>query len=324
MKVVVTGGAGYIGSHAVQRLLDNDYEVIVIDDLSTGWESLISPFATKYKVDIKNYDALDAVFSKEKDISAIFHFAALISVHESTKTPLKYYENNTFGTLNILKVMKKHNIKNIIFSSTAAVYGNPIDRIINEDSPTLPINPYGDSKLAAEKIIKNYAKVFDFNYIIFRYFNVAGLAEGMKHLNSEEQKISQDHLIPRINMFLLGLRDNFSIYGDDYNTKDGSCIRDYVHVVDLVDAHILGFEWSLKNNKSDTFNLGTKDGYSVKEIVKKTEEVLNIKVNVKTSSRRIGDPDILISDNSKVESILNWRPKHSLKEIIESDYIFRK
>ena len=324
MKVLVTGGAGYIGSHAVKRLLDNDYQVIVVDDLSEGWETLVSPFCTMYKADIKSYESLDKVFEKEKDIVAIFHFAALISVSESNKYPLKYFENNAIGTLNLLKMAKKYNIKNFIFSSTAAVYGTPKNSFVSEDDPTDPINSYGDSKLAAEKLIKSFSKVNNINYIIFRYFNVAGVAEGMKALNDEEKNISKDHLIPSINMFLLGLKSDFFLYGDDYNTKDGSCIRDYIHVVDLVDAHIMGFKWSLKNNESNIFNLGTKSGYSVKEIIKETELVLRKKINVEVKPRRIGDPDILIANNKRASNILNWKPKHSLGQIIESDYIFRK
>ncbi len=325
MKVIVTGGAGYIGSHAVQRLLDKEYKVVVIDNLCTGWKSLISPFVKHYNVDINDYSKLKTVFEKEKDAVAIFHFAALISVNESVEQPLEYFETNVLGTINLLKLANEFNIKKFIFSSTAAVYGEGQgSKAMKEDDCLMPINPYGDSKLAAERIIKAMAHKHKFNYVIFRYFNVSGMLNGMKALNDKEREISGTHLIPLINMYALGINKKFAIYGSDYKTKDGSCVRDYIHVVDLVDAHILGLEWSMKTNKSDIFNLGTKTGYSVKEVVEQTKKVINKNFEVDTLGRRAGDPGVLVADNEKASKILKWKPKHSLSDMIESDYLFRK
>ena len=325
MKVIVTGGAGYIGSHAVQRLLDKEYEVIVIDNLCTGWKSLISPFVRHYDVDINDYSNLEAVFKKEKDVIAIFHFAALIAVDESVEKPLEYFETNVIGTINLLKLANKCNIKNFIFSSTAAVYGEGDgSKAIKENDCLMPINPYGDSKLAAERIIKSFTNKSKFNYVIFRYFNVSGMLPGMKALNNKEKEISGTHLIPLINMYALGINKKFVIYGDDYETKDGTCIRDYIHVVDLVDAHILGLEWSMKTNKSNIFNLGVKNSYSVKEVIEKTKKVINKNFKVEIHGRRPGDPAILVANNDKALKILKWKPKYSLSDMIESDYLFRK
>lgn len=325
MKVILTGGAGYIGSHAVQRLLDKEYEVIVIDDLSTGWDSLISPLVVHYKVDIKDIKKLEKVFIKEQNITAIFHFAALISVDESVAKPMEYAETNIIGTMNLLKLATKYNIKNFIFSSTAAVYGEGSGhKTITEDTLPNPVNPYGDTKLAAEHIIKAWAFANHSNYVIFRYFNVSGMLEGMRALNKKEKHISEGHLIPLINMYSLGLIENFAIFGENYDTRDGSCIRDYVHVVDLVDAHILGLEWILKNKKNNIFNLGTKKGFTVKEVVAEAKNVINKRFNVPIKGRRAGDPATLVADNSKAIKILKWKARYSLKDMIESDYLFRK
>lgn len=321
MKVLVTGGAGYIGSHATYLLIDRGYEVVIVDNLEKGFESNIHPRAKYYKADIRNFEEIKIIFEKEKNINAIMHFAGLIVVPESVEKPLEYFDVNTNGVLNLLNVAKDYDVKTFIFSSTAAVYGEPKNIPIKEDDVKEPINPYGQSKLAAEQLIQSWAKAYNRNYVIFRYFNVAGAHEsGQIGIKGK----SLTHLLPLVISAALDENIVFNIFGDDYDTKDGTCIRDFVHVNDLVNAHVLGMEWSIKNNESDIFNLGTSKGYSVKEVLDKTIDTLNINIKNRVSSRRKGDPAKLYSDTSKVKNKLNWEPKYSLEEIILSEYNFRK
>ncbi|MBR3571425.1 MAG: UDP-glucose 4-epimerase GalE [Mycoplasmataceae bacterium] len=321
MKVLVTGGLGYIGSHAVYLLIEKGYDVIVLDNLTNGSKNNIHPKAKYYYEDIRDYQKIKDIFEKEKDICAIMHFAGLIVVPESVKEPLKYFDVNTNGVLNLLNVIKDYDsVKTFIFSSTAAVYGEPKFIPIKEDDVKEPINPYGQSKLAAEQLICSWAKAYNKNYVIFRYFNVAGAHEIGK-IGIWNKQLT--HLVPLIIESKL-TETVFNIFGNDYDTKDGTCIRDFVHVNDLVNAHILGMEWSIKNNLSDVFNLGTGQGYSVKEVFDKSKEVLDSNIKVNIQARRLGDPAKLYSDTSKVQKILNWKPEYTLEKIILTEYNFRK
>lgn len=314
--ILVAGGAGYIGSHVVWELIKK-YNVIVIDNLSTGHKEVL-PKEVKFVLgNITNDNDLDKVF-KENKIDCVMNFAAKIVVPESVSNPLDYYHNNTEGVRLIIKNMVKYNVKNIVFSSTAAVYGQPEDGVCNEDSTLKPINPYGESKLASEKLIQWCSQAYGFNYFIFRYFNVAG-ADSKLRTGLISKKLT--HIIPIINRSII--EDSvFTIYGNDYKTQDGTCIRDYVHVSDIALAHVKGLEYLFKEHKSNIANLGSNNGFSNKEIV---DEALNFKkFKYVYGPRREGDPDMLIASNNKAKELLNWTPKKSLKEMIESDYKFRK
>ena len=320
MKVLVTGGAGYIGSHAVEELIAQGYQVVVIDNLTTGFQSNVHPEAKYYEVDLRNETALYDVFATEKNIGAIMHFAGAIVVSESVAEPLKYYDNNVHAVQVLLSVARAFKIKYFIFSSTAAVYGEPVQIPIKESDPKEPINPYGSSKLAAEWLVQAWAEAYKSHYVIFRYFNVAGAHENGL-IGIKNQHLS--HLVPVILDAALK-NQQFLIYGQDYPTKDGTCIRDFIHVVDLVKAHILGLEWALKNQQSEIFNLGSATGYSVWEVYQTAQEVLNQNIKHLAVKRRPGDPTILLANVEKAKTILNWVPNKTLAEIIASEWNFRK
>ena len=320
MKVLVTGGAGYIGSHAVEELIAQGYQVVVIDNLTTGFQSNVHPEAKYYEVDLRNETALYDVFATEKNIGAIMHFAGAIVVSESVAEPLKYYDNNVHAVQVLLSVARAFKIKYFIFSSTAAVYGEPVQIPIKESDPKEPINPYGSSKLAAEWLVQAWAEAYKSHYVIFRYFNVAGAHENGL-IGIKNQHLS--HLVPVILDAALK-NQQFLIYGQDYPTKDGTCIRDFIHVVDLVKAHILGLEWALKNQQSEIFNLGSATGYSVWEVYQTAQEVLNQNIKHLGVKRRPGDPTILLANVEKAKAILNWVPNKTLAEIIASEWNFRK
>ena len=320
MKVLVTGGAGYIGSHAVEELIAQGYQVVVIDNLTTGFQSNVHPEAKYYEVDLRNETALYDVFATEKNIGAIMHFAGAIVVSESVAEPLKYYDNNVHAVQVLLSVARAFKIKYFIFSSTAAVYGEPVQIPIKESDPKEPINPYGSSKLAAEWLVQAWAEAYKSHYVIFRYFNVAGAHENGL-IGIKNQHLS--HLVPVILDAALK-NQQFLIYGQDYPTKDGTCIRDFIHVVDLVKAHILGLEWALKNQQSEIFNLGSATGYSVWEVYQTAQEVLNQNIKHLAVKRRPGDPTILLANVEKAKAILNWVPNKTLDEIIASEWNFRK
>ena len=320
MKVLVTGGAGYIGSHAVEELIAQGYQVVVIDNLTTGFQSNVHPEAKYYEVDLRNETALYDVFATEKNIGAIMHFAGAIVVSESVAEPLKYYDNNVHAVQVLLSVARAFKIKYFIFSSTAAVYGEPVQIPIKESDPKEPINPYGSSKLAAEWLVQAWAEAYKSHYVIFRYFNVAGAHENGL-IGIKNQHLS--HLVPVILDAALK-NQQFLIYGQDYPTKDGTCIRDFIHVVDLVKAHILGLEWALKNQQSEIFNLGSATGYSVWEVYQTAQEVLNQNIKHLAVKRRPGDPTILLANVEKAKAILNWTPNKTLAEIIASEWNFRK
>lgn len=322
MKALVVGGAGYIGSHAVYELIRAGHEVVIYDNLSTGHEMLIHPDATFYLGDTLDAAQFDNVFRVEcskKPFDVVMHFAAKLVVPESMEQPLEYYQNNVEGVRIMLATMKNYNIKNVVFSSTAAVYGEPENGVCTEDMPLAPINPYGASKRAAEELIQWVCQAYDMNYCIFRYFNVAGADKSLK-IGLYHDQIT--HLIPIAIQTALGMRKEMYIFGDDYDTPDGTCIRDYIHVTDLAQAHILGAQYLIDNHKSLIANLGTGTGFSVKEIVEAAQKIAP--VTCKMADRRPGDPALLIADPARAKAVLGWEPKYTLDEIIASDYAFRK
>lgn len=320
MKILVTGGAGYIGSHSVYELIKAGHEVVVLDNLSTGNKEAVHPQATFVLGDQRDEKLLDEVFSKNK-FDAVMHFSAKLIVPESVEQPIEYFENNVHGVAVLLAAMNRHNVKNIVFSSTAAVYGEPKRIPILEDDQKQPINPYGQSKLACEWLIEGAHVAYKINYVIFRYFNVAGAdASGDIGLSGKGRQLT--HLIPVILESHLGIRPKMTVFGTDYETKDGTCVRDYIHITDLARAHVLGVEYAAKGN-SNTFNLGSKNGFTVKEVLEATEK-LGHKVNYEFGPRRAGDPANLVASNERAVSILNWKPTFSLEEMIESDLNWRK
>jgi UDP-glucose 4-epimerase len=312
--ILVVGGAGYIGSHLVEELVKTN-EVVVLDNLSTGHQNAVDPSAVFFKGDLGNEGDLEAVFS-QYPIKAVMHFAANSLVGESVVDPLKYYENNVASTLKLLKVMLKYNVKNFIFSSTAATYGIPEVEIIGEDSRTQPINPYGQSKLMVENILADFAVAYDLRYVVLRYFNAAGASESGK---IGEMHNPETHLIPIILQHLLGQREQISVFGDDYATPDGTCIRDYIHVTDLAAAHIAALDSLLSGqNNTAIYNLGNGQGYSVKEVIDTCEKVTGRKANVVIAERRAGDPARLVASADKIRLALGWSAERNLEKIISS------
>lgn len=315
MPILVCGGAGYIGSHTVAELLAKGEEVIIVDSLQTGHLQAVLPDATLYQVDLRDIELLDDVFS-ENDIEAVIHFAADSLVGESIENPLKYYDNNVYGTMCLLNAMEKHNVKQIVFSSTAATYGEPNSIPILETDPTIPTNPYGETKLAIEKMLKWSEKAYGIKSVVLRYFNVAGA-----HMNEEigEDHHPETHLIPLVLQVALGQREKILVFGDDYDTHDGTCIRDYIHVTDLADAHILALENLRQKNKSSTYNLGNGNGFTVKEVIEVARKVTKTDIPAKVAPRRAGDPAKLVASSEKIMKELGWKPKYSsLEAIIES------
>ncbi|MGI8349937.1 UDP-glucose 4-epimerase GalE [Niallia circulans] len=312
--ILVVGGAGYIGSHLVKELVEKE-EVIVLDNLATGHEEAVDSRAIFVKGDLGNADDLEAIFSKYP-IKAVMHFAAYSLVGESVQDPYKYYENNVANTLMLLNVMLKHNVKNFIFSSTAATYGIPKEEIIVETSETAPINPYGKSKLMVEQILADFHAAYGLHYVVLRYFNAAGA-----HVSGEigENHDPETHLIPIILQQLLGERESISVFGTDYPTEDGTCIRDYIHVTDLANAHIAALDALLNGTKeAETYNLGNGVGYSVKQVIEMCEKVTGTKANVILGDRRSGDPARLVASSEKIFSELGWKAERGLETIIES------
>lgn len=320
MNVLVTGGAGYIGSHAVRALLDGGHRVSVVDNLSTGFRDSVDQRAHFFKGDISDSRLIEQIHG-QMPIQAVLHFAAFIEVGESVKDPQKYYENNFVKAFQFLKTVSGLKIRQFIFSSTAAVYGSPQTIPIPEEHGCLPINPYGRSKYMFECALRDLSVQNNFKFCIFRYFNVAGA-----HPSGEigEAHNPESHLIPNILRSALAENKVFKIFGTDYDTKDGSCVRDYVHVQDLVEAHVLGLEY-LKHKDSQVFNLGSAAGYSVKEVFAACEKVLGKKIEFEVSERRAGDPAILIAQNSKARSDLGWKPAYeNLETIIEHAWVWHK
>jgi UDP-glucose 4-epimerase len=315
MAILVLGGAGYIGSHAVDQLITKGYQVVVVDNLLTGHRQAVHSDATFYEGDIRDKTFLQGVFEKET-IDGVIHFAASSLVGESVEKPLKYFNNNVYGMQILLEVMKENDVKNIVFSSTAATYGEPEQSPITEETPTNPKNPYGESKLMMEKMMRWCDEAYGMKYVALRYFNVAG-AKADSSIGEDHDP--ETHLVPIILQVALGQRQELAIFGDDYDTPDGTCIRDYVHVEDLIAAHILALEYLKKGNDSNFFNLGSNNGYSVKEMLDAAREVTKKEIPAKVAPRRAGDPSTLVASSEKAKAILGWEPQYTdVKEIIET------
>lgn len=321
MTIIVLGGAGYIGSHTVYELIDCGEDVAVIDNLLTGHEEAIHPKARFYKGDIRDREFLDKVFKKEKP-DALIHFAACSLVGESMEKPLKYYDNNLCGTKILLDSMVANGIDKIVFSSTAAAYGEPERIPILETDKTEPTNTYGETKLSMEKMFKWVGKAYGLRYVSLRYFNACG-AHKLGKIGEDHNP--ESHLIPLILQVPNGKRKFISIYGDDYNTKDGTCVRDYIHVTDLAQAHILAVKYLQNGNESDIFNLGNGVGFTVKEVIDCARKVTKHPVPAGVTPRRAGDPAQLIASSDKAKQILGWKPEHnSLEEIISTAWEWHK
>lgn len=314
MAILVTGGAGYIGSHAVAELLAKGEEVVVVDNLQQGHRDALLG-GKLYVGDLRDGDFLDAVFQENK-IDAMIHFAANSLVGESMQNPAKYYHNNVYGTLCLLEKMNEYGVKKIVFSSTAATYGEPENIPILESDRTLPTNTYGETKLAMEKMMKWFDTAHGIKYVSLRYFNAAGAHESGKI--GEDHK-PETHLIPIILQVALGQRAHISIYGEDYATPDGTCIRDYIHVSDLSDAHVLAVEKLRQGAESQTYNLGNGKGFSVKEVIDIARKVTGHEIPAVVEARRAGDPAVLVATSDRARQELGWKPsRDSLEAIIES------
>ena len=317
MKVLVLGGAGYIGSHTVYRLIEEErIQVVIIDNLETGFKEAVHPEANFYEGDIRNRAFLESVLDAEPDIDAVIHFAANSQVGESMINPLKYYDNNLMGTKVLLEALLAHGINKIVFSSTAATYGEPERVPIVETDKTEPTNTYGETKLAMEKMFQWVSKAHDLRYVSLRYFNACGAHSSGK---IGEAHNPETHLIPLILQVPNGKRPYISVFGTDYPTKDGTCIRDYIHVSDLAQAHILAVKYLIAGNNSDIFNLGNGVGFTVKEVIETAEKVTGQPIQVVEEDRRAGDPAVLIASSEKARKVLGWKPEHhSLEEIIKT------
>lgn len=321
MTVLVLGGAGYIGSHTVYELIEEGTDVVIIDNLETGHIEAVHKKARFYQGDIRDREFVDRVLDREK-IDAVIHFAANSLVGESMTNPLKYYDNNLCGTKVLLESMIAHDVKKIVFSSTAATYGEPERIPILEGDKTEPTNTYGETKLSMEKMFKWTDKAHGLKYVSLRYFNACG---AHKSGAIGEAHRPETHLIPLILQVPLNQRDAIQIFGEDYDTKDGTCIRDYIHVTDLAQAHILAVKYLLEGNESNIFNLGNGIGFTVKEVIDTARKVTGDEIKAVVSERRAGDPAKLIASSEKAKSILGWNPKHAdLEEIIASAWKWHK
>jgi len=320
MKILVTGGAGYIGSHMVCALGEKGHDIVVYDNLSTGHRDSVL-FGRLVEADLADVAALDKLFRAER-FDAVIHFAAHIVVEESVKDPVKYYRNNFANALNLVEACLKFDVKRFIFSSTAAVYGIPEKVPVGEEAPLLPINPYGASKAMVEQALKDVSRCADFRYVALRYFNVAGadrlLRVGQKYRDAT-------HLITLSLKTALGLRGSLNIFGTDYDTPDGTCVRDYIHVSDLADAHVLSLDYLMAGGPSRVFNCGYGRGYSVKEVVEKVKRVTGIDFSVVETSRRAGDPPSLVADPGLIMRELGWKPsRNDLEFIIRTAWEWEK
>lgn len=320
MSYLVCGGAGYIGSHMVAELLDKNIDVVVLDNLEKGHENAL--LGGKFYIgDLRDKNILNKIFT-ENSIEAVIDFAAYSLVGESMSEPLKYFNNNVYGTINLLESMKEHNVKYLVFSSTAATYGEPKTIPIDESNETLPTNAYGESKLLVEKILKWCDSAYGIKFTALRYFNAAGA-----HVNGKigEDHSPETHLIPLILNVALGKRDKIMIFGDDYDTHDGTCIRDYIHVSDLASAHSLALERLIKGGESAIYNLGNGEGFSVKEVIDVARKVTNHPIPAEIAPRRSGDPAKLIASSTRAMKELNWKPKYNdLETIISTAWNWHK
>jgi len=313
--ILVTGGAGYIGSHTVLALKQAGYEVLILDNLVYGHRDLVEQVLQVELIqgDTSDRDLLDKLFAT-RNIAAVMHFSAYAYVGESVTDPAKYYRNNVIGTITLLEAMLAASVKKFVFSSTCATYGVPEMVPIPEDHPQNPINPYGATKLMVERILADFNEAYDFRSVRFRYFNAAGAnPEGLLG----EDHNPETHLIPLVLQTALGKRESISIFGTDYPTNDGTCVRDYIHVSDLADAHVLGLEYLLKGGDSAFFNLGNGNGFSVKEVIETARLVTGREIKAVECDRRPGDPPALIGSAEKARKILGWQPQYTnLKDIV--------
>ncbi|MFS0636133.1 UDP-glucose 4-epimerase GalE [Mesobacillus foraminis] len=314
MSILVLGGAGYIGSHAVYQLIDQKMDVVVVDNLLTGHKAAVHPDAKFYNGDIRDKEFLRSVFQNE-NIDGVIHFAASSLVGESMTNPIKYFDNNVYGTQVLLDVMIEFGVKNIVFSSTAATYGEQEVMPITEEMTTAPTNAYGETKLTMEKMMKWCDSAHGIKFVSLRYFNVAG-ARSTGEIGEDHDP--ETHLIPVVLQVALGQREYISIFGDDYDTEDGTCIRDYIHVEDLIDAHILALRYLQNGGESNIFNLGSSQGFSVKEIIESAREVTKHEIPAKIVERRAGDPSSLIASSAKAVEVLGWMPSRTrIHQIIQ-------
>lgn len=321
MAILVLGGAGYIGSHTVYELIDAGRDVVVADNLQTGFLAAVHPKARFYQVDIRNRNALDELFEKEQ-IEGVIHFAASSQVGESMKDPLKYYDNNLCGTTVLLQAMVTHGVDKIVFSSTAATYGEPEQVPILESDRTQPTNCYGETKLAMEKMMSWTAQAHGLRYVALRYFNACGA-----HPSGVigEAHDPETHLLPLILQVPNGRREKISVFGDDYPTRDGTCVRDYIHVTDLAQAHILALEYLIDGGKSDVFNLGNGIGFTVKEVIDVARVVTGHPIPIELSPRRPGDPAQLVASSEKARNVLGWKPQFAdIEKIVASAWEWHK
>lgn len=316
MATLILGEAGYIGSHTVDRLIEKGEKTIVVDSLVTGHRQAVNKDAKFYQGDIADKDFMRQVFKENSDIDAVIHFAAYSLVAESMKKPLKYFDNNTAGMVKLLEVMNEFSIDKIVFSSTAATYGIPEEVPIKETTPQNPINPYGESKLMMEKIMRWADEAYGIKFVPLRYFNVAGAKPDG---SIGEDHMPETHLLPIVLQVAMGKRDKLQIFGDDYNTPDGTNIRDYVHPLDLADAHILAVDYLKAGNPSTAFNLGSSTGFSNREILEAARKVANKEIPAEIAPRRGGDPDVLVASSTKAREVLGWKPQFDdISKIIET------
>ena len=321
MTILVLGGAGYIGSHTVYELVERGEDVVIVDNLETGYSEAVHPKARFYQGDIRERSFIDSVFDQEK-IDAVIHFAANSLVGESMTNPLKYYDNNLCGTKVLLESMVAHGLDKIVFSSTAATYGEPERVPILESDKTEPTNTYGETKLSMEKMFKWTGKAHGLRFVSLRYFNACGAHASGK---IGEAHNPESHLIPLILQVPNKQREAISIFGEDYDTKDGTCVRDYIHVTDLAQAHILAVDYLMKGNDSNIFNLGNGIGFTVKEVVEMARKVTGDPIKTEIVPRRAGDPAVLIASSEKAQTILGWKPEYAdLEEIITSAWQWHK
>jgi len=320
MKILIVGGAGYIGSHINKELTKKGFETVVFDSLVKGHQEAVK-WGEFFQGDLANIEDLRQVFTKYK-IDAVLHFAAFIEVGESVKDPQKYYQNNVKNTLNLFQVMLENDVKKLIFSSTAATFGNPQYTPIDELHPQIPINPYGQAKLMVEKILADYDFAYGLKYVALRYFNACGA-----DLDNEigENHTPESHLIPLILDAAIGKREDIKIFGTDYPTPDGTCVRDYVHVTDLAQAHILALQYLIDGNDSNSFNLGNGKGFSVKEVIDAAKKVTGVDFKVTEVERRAGDPPELVADSTKAKQVLKWQPQYAdLETIVKSAWAWHQ
>ncbi|WP_297210057.1 UDP-glucose 4-epimerase GalE [uncultured Flavonifractor sp.] len=321
MAILVLGGAGYIGSHTVYELIDAGREVVVADNLQTGFKAAVHPKAKFYQLDIRDRGALDTLFQAEH-IEGVIHFAASSQVGESMSNPLKYYDNNLYGTMVLLQSMVAHGVDKIVFSSTAATYGEPERVPILESDPTVPTNCYGQTKLAMEHMMGWVSRAHGLKYVALRYFNACGA-----HVSGRigEAHNPETHLIPIILQVPLGQRAAVSVFGDDYPTKDGTCIRDYIHVTDLAQAHILALDYLMKGGDNNVFNLGNGVGFTVNEVIEVARAVTGHPIPANMAPRRAGDPAQLIASSAKAVEVLGWQPKYNdLSTIVATAWAWHK